>query len=389
MSNTFKEKTVRIYDTEPLTTDFTAKVVSCLPTEDGKNKIILDKTAFFPEGGGQPADSGCIDGTPILGLSEEGGNIIHVTESRYPQGQRLLCSVNRGERLRHMASHTAEHIISSLITKHFGCHNVGFHIGHGEVTADFDGELTHEQVIFIEREANRAIRENMPITVSYPSRDELASLEYRSKLELTENVRIVTIGDLDKCACCAPHMPFTGNVGSVVISDCKRYKGGVRMTLAAGEDASALVRRDIDSIREIAVSLSTKPESVLSAYGALLETSREQRQANDALSGRINQLILESINDCGAPIFLADPRNDKISLRRLAVDITEKTGMPALVLGCDNKFTVSAKSGVKEKFSRLKAALGCLGGGSDTVSDGLLPENIGVSALKEMFLEIF
>ncbi len=389
LANTKYGSVIRLYDDSPLATEFSAKVTGCEPTCDGRFAVTLDRTAFFPEGGGQMSDSGALNGVALFGLYESNGNIYHISSRAYEIGQEVTGRLDKDERLHRMSSHTGEHIISSIIEANYGYRNVGFHIGKDEVTADFDGELSHAQVSFIEREANFAIRENLPVTVSYPSRGELASLKYRSKLELTSNVRIVSIGDIDKCACCAPHVPFTGYIGSLIISDCKRYKGGVRMTLKAGAEALDFSRQNIDILSDIASSLSTGILGVASAFETQLEVGRAQKQSMDLLNEKINKLTLDTLKSEGKPIFLYDERDDREAQRRLALMISEEKGVPALILGADRRFTLIAKDGVRAKFAVLKEKTGCQGGGSDAMATGFLPQSCEISALKATFEEIF
>ena len=239
----------KIYDSSPLTTGFTAGVTSCIPSEGGKYSVTLDRTAFFPGGGGQECDTGYIGGARVASVTESGGEIFHLTDTPFDVGTEVKCSVDREKRLSRMASHTGEHIVSALMHRNFGFSNVGFHMGSGDVTADFDGVIDAAQLAAVEAGANAVIRENLPVTVSYPDSETLSAMKYRSKLDLTENVRIVSVGDFDRCACCAPHMPETGMIGMLVFTGFQHWRGGIRVHMLCGADAVSFCRAGCRPLR--------------------------------------------------------------------------------------------------------------------------------------------
>ena len=197
--------TEKLYYQDPYLFDFTATVVACTPKGD-LWQIELDRTAFFPEEGGQYADTGFLNGIRVTDAKEKAGIILHTAETPIEVGATVTGKVDAPERLRKMQNHTGEHIVSGLFHALYGLTNVGFHLGHDDVTIDLSGELTREDICRVEYLANEAIWKNLPVCAKFPSPEVLATLEYRSKLELTENVRIVTIPGYDVCACCAPGM---------------------------------------------------------------------------------------------------------------------------------------------------------------------------------------
>ena len=218
---------------------FTATVTSCEKNGD-RFEVTLDRTAFFPEGGGQLGDSGVIGGVRVFDTHEKNGEIKHYVNQALETGKTYDCAIDWETRFRRMQNHSGEHIVSGLVHKKYGYNNVGFHMGSDVVTIDFDGELSWEQLLEIEREANRAIAANYKVTATFPAEDVLKTLEYRSKLELTENVRIVEIENTDICACCAPHVNSTAEVGTVRILTAERRRrggDGVRITMLCGLDA--------------------------------------------------------------------------------------------------------------------------------------------------------
>ena len=227
--------TTRLFDADSHLRSFTACVLACTEN-DGKYEVELDATAFFPEGGGQCGDRGTLGGVNVLDTVERGGTILHICAGPLPAGSEVRGEVDAELRFSNMQTHSGEHIVSGIVHRLFGYDNVGFHLD-GAATLDFSGELTAEDIARVELLANEAVWKNLPVTARYPSPDELAGLEYRSKLDLTENVRIVTIEGVDVCACCAPHVSRTGEIGLIKITDFMRHRGGVRLTMLAGRRA--------------------------------------------------------------------------------------------------------------------------------------------------------
>ena len=244
--------------------------------EGSSAAIEPDRTAFFPEGGGQASDTGRMGPFRVVHVSEESGRILHFVDSSglsdLPEpGNVLECEVDREQRLNRMQNHSGEHIVSGLVNSAFGYENVGFHMDRGFMTIDFSGELTQEQLEEIETRANGAVRANLPVRAYFPSPEELKNLDYRSKLDLTENVRIVEIEGIDRCACCAPHVSRTGEVGIIKILSAERHRGGSRVTLTCGMDALDNFRRRQNSAGEISQMLSVPRDDISDAVRRLAE----------------------------------------------------------------------------------------------------------------------
>ena len=255
------QKTIRLFDQDSYVQAFDATVLACEQQETGF-AVVLDRTAFFPEEGGQSADSGTLGGAQVLDVQEKDGVITHLTDAPLQIGVTVHGQLDFEARYQKMQIHSGEHIVSGLMHRKYGYNNVGFHLG-GEITMDFDGELSREQLDEIEDEANRIIYENVAITAEYPSSAVLAATEYRSKLDLSENVRLVTIGEYDVCACCAPHVARTGEIGLIKLLDAVRYKGGMRIHFLAGSAALAHYRKTWQDVAAISVMLSVKQSEVV------------------------------------------------------------------------------------------------------------------------------
>ena len=369
------ERTVRLFDAFPTEKVFEAKIMSCGLLEDGKYAVILDKTLFFPEEGGQSCDTGTLGDVAVLHVFEKNGVIYHVMDNELPVGAYVTGEIDFTERFRKMQSHTAEHIISGLIYKKFGLHNVGFHLSRDEMTADFDGELDAEQINLIETLANKAVFECHGVRGYYPDASELAKLEYRSKLSLIENVRIVEIEGVDMCACCAPHVANTGEVGLIKILYTEKYKGGVRLYMKAGFDALEGYRDEYEQCRRISVAISAKHSEVADGVDRLLDEV-------DALRGKISQmkkeimaLRLEKIEYTEGNLCIFEDDGDMLSLRYLVNEAKKRCGgMCACFSGSDEsgyKYIISSTTiDLRSKSKEINAAISGRGGGSDEMIQG-------------------
>lgn len=250
---------------------FTAKVLECIP-EGKRYQVVLDRTAFFPEGGGQYADKGWLeDRIRVLDVQERDGRILHMTDQPILAGSLVSGEIDWPERFMKMQQHTGEHIVSGLVHGRFGYNNVGFHLGSADCTMDFNGEITREELREIEFQANEAVANDLDILVSYPSKEELAGLEYRSKIEIEGQVRIVTIPGYDVCACCAPHVAKTGEIGIIKLTGVQRYKGGSRVTMLCGFRGLADYNRKAASVKQISSLLCAKEDEVAEAVEHLKE----------------------------------------------------------------------------------------------------------------------
>ena len=264
--------TEKLYYIDSHMKTFTATVTSC--EKDGARYLVtLDRTAFFPEGGGQLGDSGTIGDARVFDTHEKDGEILHYVNQPLEIERSYDCAIDWETRFRRMQNHSGEHIVSGLVHKKYGYNNVGFHMGSDVVTIDFDGELTKEQLSEIEREANYAVAANYKVTATFPPKEVLKTLEYRSKLELTENVRIVEIENVDICACCAPHISSTAEVGTVrILSSERRRRGGegVRITMLCGLDAYDNEVIIGENNTEISMLLSAKRNETAAAVRRLM-----------------------------------------------------------------------------------------------------------------------
>ena len=317
--------TEKLYYIDSHLFDFEATVLDCRKNEKGW-AVILDRTAFFPEGGGQPADTGFIGAAPVTDVQERGGEILHSCGQALPVGAHLPCRIDREQRLVRMQNHSGEHIVSGLAHKLYGCENVGFHMGEDCMTIDFDRELSWQQLMEVETLANKAVRDNLPVLCSFPEGEVLEKLEYRSKLELTENVRIVEIPGIDRCACCAPHVERTGEIGLIKIMEAERHRGGVRLSLCCGMLALKDYRVKQENIAAISQALSAKRHETAGAVSRLLAEQQRGKERIAALSMELARLKAERCPATEGNLVVFDDVLDEVALRELVNLLMEKCG---------------------------------------------------------------
>lgn len=268
--------TEKLYYSDAYIKEFDAEILSCERLDNGYD-IVLSRTAFFPEEGGQSADTGYIGTARVHHAYECDGVIHHLTDAA-PDTDMVHCYIDFDARFEKMQCHTAEHILCGCINKMYGLSNVGFHLGDDEVTFDVDGVLTREQLDEVESLANIAVFSNVKIDTYFPSNDEIATLEYRSKLDFTDGVRIVRIGDYDSCACCAPHVAYTGEVGLIKILDFMKHRGGTRIWMVAGRRALFDYRKKYENIKKISALTSTPQHETADALERYITDSEKLKQ---------------------------------------------------------------------------------------------------------------
>ncbi len=353
---------------------FEAAVLDCREEKKGYS-VVLDKTVFFPEGGGQLADTGVLGGVRVLDVHERGGEIRHYTDAPLEIGAHVEGCVDAEQRLRRMQNHSGEHILSGLIHNTYGFDNVGFHMGAECMIIDFSGELSWEQLTELETRANEVVRQNIPLHIWFPDENELKNLEYRSKLELKENVRIVEIPGVDRCACCAPHVERTGEVGIVKILDSQRHRGGVRVSVVCGLDALEDYRARQESVTEISRALSAKRGEVTQAVQRVLNEQQSMKERCDALSLALIRYMAEAEPATAGNILVFDGTLGEIAQRELANLLMEKAGGFAAVFCGSNedgwRYIVGSRCLDLRAMSReINAAVQGRGGGTPQMIQG-------------------
>lgn len=360
--------TKRLFDTDSHLLAFSARVLSC-EARGEEYGVILDETAFAPEGGGQPSDLGFIGGKGVVGVIEENGEIVHLLPTALPVGEAVECEVDRDRRLRHLQNHTAEHIVSGLFYREYGMNNVGFHLGHEDVTLDLDGTVDTEMIRRIEWLANVVVAENRAVRAYYPEKDELATLFYRSKGEIDGAVRVVEIEGVDSCACCVPHVKRTGEIGGIRLVSFMRYKGGTRIHMVAGLDALRVSVSDRDILNDIGNLLSLPTERIFEGVKKLHEDLGTLKYALEEQKRERVRTLLEKEQS----LFI-EKGLEVSHLRTLALGVFEKTGKAVAAFGGEDEkgyaFVLIAPDDFDKTASSLCEALHAKGGGKAPVLQG-------------------
>ena len=365
--------TEKLYDADGHVREFSARVLSCERAGD-RWVVTLDRTAFFPEGGGQAADTGSLGAARVLDVQEAAGEILHCTDAPLPPGETVAGALDWEKRFRRMQNHSGEHLLSGLVHAHYGYDNVGFHLGDGDVTVDFDGELTRAQLDELETEANRILVQDRAVTCWYPAPEELEALEYRSKLDLKENVRLVRIEGVDLCACCAPHVSRTGEIGSLRILDFMRHRGGIRLHLLCGLDALEDARMRYRATLAISGLLSVPQADTPAAVQRTLREMEELKQTLGETHRSLLRLKAEAIPETAGDLCLFEEELDVPLLRELVNAGMGKTpGICAAFSGRDGdwKYVMGSRSlDLRKLASGINAALGGRGGGRPEMIQG-------------------
>lgn len=377
MADKQTSQTLRLYEQDSELYVFDAKVIAC-EMRNGTYAIELDQTAFFPEGGGQYADPGTLGGLIVRDVQIENGRILHTTDEPLTLGSTVQGVVDAEERFVRMQNHSGEHILCGIAHTRWGAENVGFHLGDHEMTMDLDIPLTEEQLIELELAGNRAVWANTAITAQYPDEKTLSDLSYRSKLDLTENVRIVTIEGVDACACCAPHVKRTGEIGLIKIISAIHHKGGMRLWVLCGAWALADYTKKHEDILTITRKQSVKPWQAVEAVDKLTDDLLTTRAALSASRRDMSELKLTTATPDGQGnlLFFEEDMDANIQrgmANRGADRVTD--GICGVFCATDGGYRyvcVSRSKPLRALGKELNAQLSGRGGGSDAMIQGTL-----------------
>ncbi len=364
----------KLYEENAYLTEFSATVLSCEAVTGGY-AAVLDQTAFFPEEGGQGADHGSLASARVLDASIREGVITHLIDAPLPVGAVVDGHIDWARRHRHMQHHTGEHILSGTLHRLYGVRNVGFHLYH-EVTLDTDIPLNEEQLHLAETEANEAVFANRRVIAEYPAAERLKDMTYRAKLALTEGVRVVSIEGVDACACCAPHLSSTGEVGLIKIVDFMHYKGGMRLFIKCGADALADYREKEAIIQSLVRRFSAKGDKLPEALLRHFEEFEAKKAEIASLENSLREARLASLRKTEGILPLFYPALSMNQLRKYAEEAAAFCDIAALFTpeGEGYRYCLTSRStDVRPLDARLHQSLGGKGGGKAQSTAGSLP----------------
>lgn len=385
--------TEKLYDLDSYVTEFTCKVMS-LYKDENYTYVETDRTAFFPEGGGQTSDRGFLGGAYVENVRLEGEKITHIVKNdvenveKLQVGTEIFGKVDMKKRFSDMQQHTGEHIFSGIVHSLFGFENVGFHLGSDFVTIDTSGELSDNDICKVETLVNETIWKDLEIKVYYPSKKELETLAYRSKKEIDGPLRIVEIPGVDVCACCAPHVKRTGEIGSFRVVKSERHRGGTRLFVLCGERNIADAREKLMQNYLVSNLLVTKETETFSMVQKLKDERAALSAEVSALKKELSALKAKSVEG-GKRIVLLSETDDMNEARTLADSLSEKAEEFAAVLFGENggRYVIISKTGfdLSALCKEFNKVLSGRGGGRN----GIVQGSVSFPEKAEKFLKEF
>jgi alanyl-tRNA synthetase len=375
--------TEKLYFNDPYLKEFSA-VITDIYEKNGKMAVILDRTAFFPEGGGQNPDTGTLtlsDGVSVnvIDTQEKGESVEHLTDIPYDKspfktGEHITGRINWERRFDQMQQHSGEHIVSGMICSAFNCDNVGFHIGEEFVTIDYNVKISFDDILKIEERANRYIWENHKFISMWPSKDEIKNIKYRSKKELTGNIRIASFPGADTCACCGTHVSYSAEVGLVKFTSSESFHGGTRFFVRFGKRAFDFLSVNYSQNKSIAVSLSTKETNTFDAVKKISdEMSNVKYELNRLLEEKLD-IIASAYKDKGDTLYITSSMSPDM-VRKLADKLRNSCrGRAAVFAGSDTegyKYAICGEpDDVVSLNNKIKSELKGRGGGKGGFAQG-------------------
>ena len=364
--------TEKLYYSDAYLREFEATVLSCQQGKAGY-LVTLDRTAFYPEGGGQPADHGTLGGVSVTDVHEKDGVIAHTCAAPLDVGSAVHGEIDWARRFDHMQQHSGEHIVSGMLCATFRCDNVGFHMGADVVTIDYNADMTWDDVLAIEAKANQYLWENHHFVVTYPTAEELETLDYRSKKELSGQVRIASFPGADTCACCGTHVERSGEVGLVKFLSCQKFRSGVRLELVCGQRALNLLSRNWEQNHAIGQTLSVKGEKTYAAVQRLQAELSDAKARAAALEEESFQRTAEEYAGRGNVLLIVPPLQGD-GVRRLCDAVSQRCGGRCAVFsGEDENYKyaiIHAGHDIRQLVKDLNTALSGRGGGRDGFAQG-------------------
>ena len=381
--------TERLYYHDSYLIEFRARVVSVSPD---RQRVYLDRTAFYPTSGGQPFDTGELGGLKVLEVADEGDRIAHVLADALTATE-VDGRIDLDRRFDHMQQHTGQHLLSAVLMELFDAPTLSFHLGAEACTIDVEGALGPEQLHEAERRANRMVFENRPVTVSFE--DSSGDLGLRKATEREGLVRIVSIDRLDRSPCGGTHVRATGEIGPILIRKLDRIRGNLRIEFLCGGRSVARARADFDALSKIARVFS----SPLDETPALVDAQREKLQESERTRRRLSTELAQASGRALYGETVPGPDGIRRALRHSEASLTEESRTeaqsftvagPAVFMALAATppsvlLAASKDSGVNcgEVLKRLLGAAGGRGGGNATLAQGSLPSKIALEELAE------
>lgn len=368
-------KTEKLYYENSYLSEFDAYVIECVKKDD-HFEILLNRTCFFPESGGQESDTGYIDKNRVYYVEIRDDLIYHYCKEEISTGKECRCCIDFEKRYSNMQNHTGEHIISGIASGMFGCNNVGFHLSE-TVTVDFDVELSGKEIEILEIESNKAVCRCLQVTTSFPSLEEQNNIKYRSKIEINENLRLVSIEGVDVCACCAPHVKNTGEIGIIKILSSYKHRGGTRINLLCGNAAvkDLIIKNRV--LKEISDKLRVKPNEAADAFNNILTEISRLKSENNQIRKELRALMQNDVNDSGEEIIFFADKSEEKELNKISRELNRKYSKICYIFSGEDStgysYIISINNpdaDLKDIVSDFNSSLNGVGGGKGSFFRG-------------------
>lgn len=364
--------TNKLYYKSAYIREFESRVLACEESKGAWN-VELESTAFYPEGGGQPADHGMLGDSKVIDVHEKDGIILHTCDRPLEIGTTVKGTIDWERRFDHMQQHSGEHIVSGMLCSAFNCDNIGFHMGEQIIQIDYNADISWNDILKIEANANRYIWENHAFAEMWPSADERKQLSYRSKKELEGDVRITSFPGADICACCGTHVNSSSEVGLVKLLSVQKIKEGVRIEMLSGKRAFEYLSKTWEQNQGISKELSAKPVETLNAVIRMKDELGQLRfRLNSIEQQSLERISCEYADQENPLVITEDLEADNV--RRLCDMVAEKSTGCCKVFagsGCSYKFAVINKGqDIREFIKEMNTALNGRGGGRDGFAQG-------------------
>lgn len=379
-------ETRKLYYEDPHLKTFTARVLSC---EEGKKgfAITLDATAFYPEGGGQDADTGKLGNVRVLDTREVGESVVHYCDGPLEVGTLVEGAIDWDARFIRMQQHSGEHIVSGIINRRYGWHNVGFHMSSDVITIDFDGIIPKEDLADLEAEANAAVWADIAFRCWYPSEEELPQIFYRTKRALPWPVRIVEVPGYDSCACCGTHVKRTGEIGLIKLFSAVKFRTGTRMEMACGSIALQMLNKGWEQNKLVSQAFSAQVTETGAAAQRMNETLEQMKFRITVLEMRLFRSIAEEYKGREVAVHFEEGL-DNTAVRVLADLLADQVTNFAAVFSGDDEHgyafcLVSRGNDLRSLCKDMTQALGGRGGGKPQFQQGRL--SAAALSIREFF----
>lgn len=390
---TLNDKVIKLYDEDSHIREFDAVVTACSFDEKrGLYAVELDQTAFFAEGGGQKSDRGILAGQTLQDVQSKldenkKEHVFHYVKEMIEVGSSVHGSLDWDFRFDNMQQHSGEHILSGIVYAERGYHNVGFHLGEEVTTLDFDGPLTPEEVKELEWKGNQRIYRNLPIYIEYPDPETLKTIDYRSKKALEGDIRIVRVGrgeeNVDCCACCAPHVKLTGEIGQIKVIRAENYKGGIRLSIVCGQRALRYFDKEHDDMLELANSMSTGTDKLAGSVAKLKADMMKLQEKMTSANKELNEYKTEKYKALAATqssLCVFESNADQVSARNLVNALVPVfNGHVAVMIpsGDDWFFIIGSQhEDMKKLAGEMRNDLSSRGGGSAAMIQGTVKGSV-------------